>query len=370
MVGGGKASWVQMLSSASLSGSALLIPNLLRDEFGANTIEIGLITASFNAALFGSSFYFGRYSDVHGRRIILQVGLALTSIAIFLLIFAGDVSSIAIVRLIVGLCAGIYPSALLAHVYDSDKKVGKFSAFGSLGFGIGVFLAGIISIYYEIFLACSILMFAAFTISLLIPFPREKHQKVPLFPREILKRNYPVYLSVMFRHTGANMIWVIYPLFLQDLGAASWFIGTIYAVNALAQFVFMNFVDRFSSKKLVIAGFIFSIVTFPSYTLATEAWQIIPAQITIAAAWSSLYVGSVKFVMERNEEKGTSAGLLQSSLSISAIIGAVCGGIAAYVYGYHGAMYIATVLASIGLVVFFISLRRVERSPKKEIKTV
>ncbi len=142
MVGGGKASWVQMLSSASLSGSALLIPNLLQDEFGANTIEIGLITASFNAALFGSSYYFGRYSDVHGRRMILQVGLALTSVAIFLLIFAGDVSSIAIVRLIVGLCAGIYPSALLAHVYDSDKKVGKFSAYGSLGFGIGVFMAG------------------------------------------------------------------------------------------------------------------------------------------------------------------------------------------------------------------------------------
>ena len=370
MVGGGKASWVQMLSSASLSGSALLIPNLLRDEFNANTIEIGVITASFSAALFCSSYYFGRYSDIHGRKMILQVGLALTSVAIFMLIFADSVTSLALVRLLIGLCAGIYPSALLAHVYDSDKKVGKFSAYGSLGFGVGVFLAGVISIYYQIFLACSILMFAAFTISLLMPFPTEKHHKVPFFPKEILRRNYPVYLSVMFRHTGANMIWVIYPLFLQDLGAAPWFIGTIYAVNAVAQFVFMNIVDRFSSKSLVAAGFIFSIITFPSYTLATEAWQIIPAQITIAAAWSSLYVGSIKYVMERNEEKGTSAGLLQSSLSISAIIGAICGGLAAYVYGYHGAMYIATVLAILGLIVFYVSTRKVEGSLGKGINPV
>ncbi|MFA5313986.1 MAG: MFS transporter [Methanomassiliicoccales archaeon] len=350
-----KAPWIQMLSSGALSGSALLIPNLLRNDFGADTIQIGVITASFNAALFASSFYFGRYSDVHGRKRVMQTGLLLTSIAIFLLVFASSTETFFIVRVLIGLCSGIYPSALLAHVYDSDKKVGKFSAYGSMGFGIGTFAVGVIGIYFEIFLFCSILMAGAFAVSLTVQFGEERHQKVPLFPKDIMLRNFPVYLSIMFRHIGANMIWVIYPLFLEDLGASMLFIGSIYAINALAQFVFMQYVDRYGSVRLVTFGFIFSIITFPSYTIATEAWQIIPSQILIAAAWSCLYVGSVKYVMERNDEKGTSAGLLQSSLSISAIIGALIGGAAAFTVGYHGAMYIATFMAIIGVVIFIVS---------------
>jgi MFS family permease len=358
-----------MLSSAAMSGAALLIPNLLRDQFDTNIIQIGVIAASFNASLFLSSYYFGRYSDVHGRRLILRAGLVLTAISIFMLIFADSSNTLWMVRILMGLCAGMYPAALLAHVYESDKKVGKFSAYGALGFGIGVFLAGMIGIYYGIFLICSLMMFGAFVIALTMPFGEERHQKIPFLPRDIIRRNFPVYLSIMFRHIGANMIWVIYPLFLEDLGAAPWFIGVIYAINAFGQFFFMQYIDRFSSTRLVTFGFIFSIITFPSYILVTEAWQIIPAQLSIAAAWSCLYVGSVKYVMERNEEKGTSAGLLQSSLSISAIVGALVGGVAAFTLGYHGAMYIATVLAICGVIIFYISHKWVTEHPGKEIKT-
>jgi predicted MFS family arabinose efflux permease len=77
----------------------------------------------------------------------------------------------------------------------------------------------------------------------------------------------------------------------------------------------------------------------------------------IALAWSTLYVGSVKYVMERNEEKGTSAGILQSVLSVSAILGALLGGVAEEIYGYHGCMYLATVIAIVGFVIFIISDR-------------
>jgi hypothetical protein len=50
-----KGASIQGLSRAGFSGSALLIPSMLRGDFGANTIEIGLIAASLNAALFSSS---------------------------------------------------------------------------------------------------------------------------------------------------------------------------------------------------------------------------------------------------------------------------------------------------------------------------
>jgi MFS family permease len=362
-----KVGWIQVLSSAGLSGSALLIPNMLRGDFGANIIEIGLITAVFNAAVFSSSWIFGRATDVHGKRRILQMGLLITSIALFLQIFAHDTLMVGISRVFVGTACGIYPSALLCHVYENDKKVGKFSAYGSLGFGLGTFLAGAIGIYYGIFIASAAMLLLAFVISLYLPFHAERCQKVPLFPAKIIKRNFPVYVSVMFRHIGANMIWVVYALFLADLGADPLFIGLVYGINAAAQFVFMNYVDRFGSKRLVLFGFIFSMITFPSYTLATDSWMIVPSQIMIAASWSCLYVGSVKYVMERNQEKGTSAGLLQSFLSISAIVGALLGGVATFSLGYHGTMYLATVMAGLGLLVFFFSNKWMERHDAKEL---
>jgi predicted MFS family arabinose efflux permease len=61
--------------------------------------------------------------------------------------------------------------------------------------------------------------------------------------------------------------------------------------------------------------------------------------------------------MERNKEKGTSAGILQSVLSISAILGALLGGVAEEIYGYHGCMYLATAIAIVGFFIFIISDR-------------
>jgi len=365
-----KASTVQMFSSAALSSASLLIPNLAQGEFGASTGDIGVVVASYSAAIFISSYVFGRYSDVHGRRSILKLGLIMSAMACFLQVLAFSTISLIAVRILVGLCAGMYPSALIAYVYDSDRKVGKFSSIGSLGFGIGVFMAGLIGVYTGIFLFSGIVMFIAFLVSLFLPFGKEVRHKVPFFPINVFKRNFPIYVSVMFRHTGANMIWVIYSLYLASLGADPLFIGAIYAVNALGQFVFMQFCDRYRSVPLILVGFIMSIITFPTYTLATIFWQILPAQIMIALAWSTLYVGSVKYVMERNDEKGTAAGLLQSALSISAILGALLGGVAAEVYGYHGCMYLATVIALAGLVIFIISDRWASKQFGKNLRPV
>ncbi len=364
-----KASTIQMLSSAGLSSSSLLIPNLCRDEFGSTTAEIGVIVAAYSAAIFASSYVFGRFSDVYGRRRLLLGGLLLSILAAGLQVFADSGPVMLFVRVLVGLCAGIFPAALLAYVYETDKKVGRFSSIGALGFGFGVFAAGFIGIYDGIFLFSAVMMACAYAVALYLPFGKETHQHVPIFPIHLLKKNFPVYASIAFRHTGANMIWVIYPLFLADLGADPFFIGAIYGINAFGQFAFMYFTDRYKSVALVIVGFVMSILTFPTYTLAGSWWQIIPAQVMIALSWSTLYVGSIKYVMERSDEKGTCAGLLQSMLSISAIIGAILGGIAAELYGYHGCMYIATVLAMIGLALFVITHHWLSKSGDKSLTT-
>jgi dipeptide/tripeptide permease len=58
--------------------------------------------------------------------------------------------------------------------------------------------------------------------------------------------------------------------------------------------------------------------------------------------------------------------MLQSSLSIAAIIGAVFGGMAAFALGYHGTMYVATVLAIIGLIIFYFTNKWMEQKSAKQ----
>ena len=347
-----KPSAIQFFSTAGVFASILLIPNLARDEFGATNVEIGFIVAFYSLALFISAYIFGRASDVHGRRMILRVGLLLSVISLSLQILAFDTLSLIIARVLVGFCAGMFPSALLVYVFDAKGKIGRFSAFGSLGFGFGVLVAGFIGDFDLIFLASSLLMAVAFLISLVLPFGKEVHQKVPLFPLEIMKKNFPIYAAVIIRHTGANMVWVTFPIFLEDIGAEPFFIGVIYATNAVVQFTAMQLIERFQAKYLMAAGLILSTTVFILFTRINLFWEILPLQVVLATAWACIYIGSLNYILVRNPEKGTSAGLLQSSISISAIMGAMVGGVISYAYGYHGAMFVAATMATIALALF------------------
>jgi MFS family permease len=130
---------IQFFSNAGLFASVLLIPNLARDQLGANSIEIGLIVASYSLALFVSSYIFGRASDVHGRRMVLRIGLILSAISLTLQMLAIDTFTLTIARLMVGFCAGIFPSALMAYAFDAEGKT-RFMVFGFQGFGSGVLM--------------------------------------------------------------------------------------------------------------------------------------------------------------------------------------------------------------------------------------
>jgi MFS family permease len=201
-------------------------------------------------------------------------------------------------------------------------------------------------------------LFVSFAIALSLPFAKEVRMTVPFFPAALIRRNAPVYLAMLIRHTGANMIWVTYPLFLASLGAEAYWIGVIYAVNAFGQVFFMTVSDRYDSALLIAIGLAGSAVTFYTFTLAGSFWEIIPSQVLLAAAWSCLYAGSLRYVLEKNEEKATASGLLSSTMSISGIVGPVLGGVSATAIGFVGTIYAAMAMSVLALIIFVYELSR------------
>jgi MFS family permease len=336
----------------------IFIPILAKD-LSASDFQVGLIVAAYGFALFISNYIFGRYSDVHGKKIFLISGLYLSGTACLIQILSDSVISLTISRIIVGFCAGIFPSALLAKAYLIKKeKIGKFMSFGSFGWSFGILIAGILSIYWKIFLFSSIMFFFAFLFSLLVSYKDDIKISVPMFPKEVIKRSAPAYVVMLIRHTGAMTLWAIFPLYLkEDLGGSLFHISILYSLNPLGQFFIMQLVDRFKSTRLITGGLVISIISFLGMAMVTEFWLMAIPWVILSLAWGFLYVGSMKFVMERNIEKATSTGILNSTLHISGIIGAFLGGVVAFNLGRIANIYVAATLSFIALILFFVLLR-------------
>ncbi|MCK5661447.1 MAG: MFS transporter, partial [Methanosarcinales archaeon] len=96
--------------------SLIFIP-ILASELGASYIEVGMIVSGFGAAMFISSFMFGKAADKHSFKTIIKLGLGVSAIAYFLQVLAYDPVSLAAARIFAGFSTGMYPAAIIAYVH-------------------------------------------------------------------------------------------------------------------------------------------------------------------------------------------------------------------------------------------------------------
>ncbi|MCX8172391.1 MAG: MFS transporter, partial [Archaeoglobaceae archaeon] len=320
----------------------------LAKELGASDVEIGIITSAYSFSTFIASSIFGRLSDLYNRKLILLSGLFLSALFFFAQCFVSNPLQLLIIRALIGFSIGIFPAALVSYAYEKSKNVGYFSAFGSLGWAFGQLLAGIIMVYCGIFLFGALLFLTAFFMVLKeeIPFHRIKRPKSSL---RIIRENFSIYFAFLLRHIGASAVWLIFPIYLAELGISKFWIGVIYFTNSFLQFIIMQKIERFNPNLLLNLGTVFSGLAFLLYAFATEIHEFLAIQLLIAIGWSTMYVGSLRIVLERNVEKNSSAGFLNSTIYLSTIIGSLVGGFIAEEFEYRYCLYFGSVLCFLAL---------------------
>ena len=186
-----KLDMINFLSFGAKMSTFTYIP-VFAQNLGISNIEIGLIAAASSLSLFFSSFLFGRASDRIGRKFFLLAGLSLSTVSLFMLIFAEDFYSLLILDVIVGFCLGIFPASLIAFVHESKRDLSKFSSFGALGWTFGVLTAGSIAIYFGVsgvFVFSALLLLLAFLTVTSINFPKHHAIDVPRFPVQVIRKN-------------------------------------------------------------------------------------------------------------------------------------------------------------------------------------
>jgi MFS transporter, DHA1 family, tetracycline resistance protein len=154
-----------------LLGFSLILPLLpyYAEQYGANDIVIGLLTASYAAAQFIGAPLLGRLSDQYGRRPILLVSIAGTILGFVLLAIAEPLGAalggavlaantavlivLFVSRMLDGLTGG---NISVAQAYISDistpenrnKALGTIGAAFGLGFIIGPAIGGLLSVRF------------------------------------------------------------------------------------------------------------------------------------------------------------------------------------------------------------------------------
>ena len=342
---------IQLLTNTSHTMSNVFVP-IFAASLGASFFEIGLISALFGLASFVSSFIFGKAADINRLRPIVLIGLVVSGVAFFLQVFAYDALSLALSRALVGFCMSIYPAALTVYIYYQKGSIGKFTSFGSLGWMIGYLLAAVIVDVHFLFILSSVFYFVAFLNALKLKDIEKPSMNISYFSVDTFSRNIGVYLSIFVRHVGAVAVWTMLPLYLLHLGANNFWIGVIYAINPLVQFIVMRRMDGLDNEWLVKWGCITSGLAFTCYLFAPSFIYVIPGMICVAFGWSFLYVGGNQLLVSRNAEKATATGILNSVIAAASIVGSVAGGIMLQQFGYKETLIFGIVCSLLGMAFF------------------
>lgn len=372
---------MQLLTNIAYTSSSLFIP-IYASETGANSAEIGAIIASYSLALLLSNYTLGRLSDMYGRRVILVACLLFASLMALLQLVAATPVVLLTVRFLLGLSAGS-SSSLIAYAIDLKRDLGYFSSIAAMGSAIGQGFAGAViylfagraighSLFAPVFLMSSLLLFISFVLSLKTKYPENPSRgSVRFFPAGVFSRGKAAYISLSLRHFGATAIWALFPIFCLALTPASYpyslrlaLVASIYVLNSVVQIVSMRFLTRGRSPRtLTLWGIILSALTFFSFTLARNFAELAATQLMLGVGWSFMYVGGLRYVVERSSSRGASAGLLASFMAMSGIGGPIAGGAIATgvaslgfgdAGGYLAVMYAAAALTAVAAIVFYL----------------
>lgn len=340
-------------------------------ELGLSDQEIAITATLYALIFFIISILTGRLSDILGSRKFFVIFGSITGVITIAGLLIPDKLIFILFRALSGLGFGMIAPSLVALVSDKGDKIGNFSSFGSFGWGIGVLVSGILGLFWLpaifIFGVLALVGSSVVAFSLREEDPNKKETK-KLTQDSLITvfwERKSAYLSLGLRHTFANAIWTFWPLFLVALGANTFWIAIIQFTNAFTQFIIMQkYTDKLSCEKMIYLGLFLSATSFFSFTLPGNFWGIIPLQILLGISWAFLYVGTLRYSVEKSSyDKSTSSGILMSTQAVSGIFGPLLALIIITLGGDYVDIMLLAALATLITFLGFIIAKNVKKSP-------
>ncbi|MBN1566509.1 MAG: MFS transporter [Acidobacteria bacterium] len=357
----------------SMLGMGIVSPFLpiYANSLGASSLQIGLVQAAFNITGIGTLLFVGRLSDRFGRKSFLSGGLSILTIASAGLMYANDIASLILWRLVQGLGASAHLPIAQAYLGDitpeggEGKWMGYFNAILFAGMGAGPLIGGFIADAFSIkttFLFMAILNVVGLVATLL--FLKEMPRKTARGGNASIIA--PLKSRIMqgvlsFRMTtgiGTASLMAFMPLFADlRIGLSASLIGILMAARtpvSILQSYTGRLADKWNRRKMVVCGGAASIIAVVFLPLTGGFWSLLAVYISITLAQAFAVPPANAYAVHegRTYGMGASMTMFMLAMQLGNGVGPVALGSLADLFGLECVFYAAAVFMAAGVVLF------------------
>jgi DHA1 family multidrug resistance protein-like MFS transporter len=374
---------------STVTGVGIVVPLLpvYAHDLGASGFFIGLIFGAFSLGRIFCLPYFGRLSDLKGRKPLILPGLfAYAFISLGFVLFK-QVNALIILRFFQGIASAMLMPIIQAYVGDITPTgnegftMGLFNMSMFCGLSIGPLLGGVIHDRFSLetaFIIMGLLALAGFLLCLfLLPPTRSERNlnsgKIPIewktlfFDRDVAS----IFLFRFSYIVCIGIIWAFLPLFAKlKFSSSSSAIGVLIMLGVLVsgalQIPMGAVADKLSKKWMVIVGGLIVACAIFSFEWVRGFWGLV---------WASIFFGigggiSMPALMaiavvkgSKTDSMGSVMAILTLAHSLGMLCGSLIGGVMMDVFQLRVAFPLGAAVMALTVVVFFISTSSRRRLP-------
>jgi MFS family permease len=360
---------------AGYFGSYMRLPvvPLFARSIGADTVQIGLINSSFLLMAGLLSLPLGVLSDRVGRKLLILVGLLVSSCTSLLLCFAQSPAQMVAIYVLFGIGLAAFAPTMMSFVADFSPTTHLGRSYGwytmavyggmSLGPAAGGWVAEW-SGYRSVFVASGLWILAVCLLTALFlpgsPHPQStgsQKKPVPIIAKELF-RNRPLlacWLVTLGGCLSLGMFVTFVPVHAHEQGIGIGQIGLIFAAqalfNALSRIPFGRLSDTVDKRSnLVVLGLIGFAASIAGFGVATNILLFVSFAIGVGVSMGLAFtaVGALISEVVSPDSRGLAMGGYNTAIYFGMMLSSLVMGIVIRAIGF---MYSFFIVAAINLAI-------------------
>ena len=338
---------------AAVTGVGIVVPLLpiWAHDLGASGIYVGLIFGAFSISRTFFLPYFGRLSDVKGRKPIILPGFFAYAVISVAFIFSEAVNTLIIIRFFHGIASAMLMPVIQAYIGDITPQgregatMGLFNMSLFLGLSLGPVIGGVIKDYLSLqasFICMGSLALLGFFLSLfLLPPTRSErglNAAAKSFSWKTLLDDRPLTGLLLFRFAYVvcvGIMWGFIPLYADiKFGASGSLIGILIMLGIFISGIFhipMGYVaDRVSKKLMVAIGGLIISYAILSFRWAGQVHDLVMASILFGLGGGIAMPALMAMAVLKGSKAnamGSVMALMTVAHSLGMLSGALLGGL-------------------------------------------
>jgi MFS family permease len=365
---------------ATITGVGIVVPLLpvYANNLGASGFYIGLIFGAFSLSRSAFLPWFGRWSDLKGRKPFIVTGLLAYAGVSVAFILSTQVGHLIIIRFFQGIASAMIMPVVQAYIGDITPPgqegftMGMFNMSMFFGLSLGPVAGGLIKDHFSLnttFMAMGFLALVGFGLCLgLLPDKsREfamRHEKKPRRWRDIVGDRVIMGLFCFrLAYTGSiGIIWGFLPVLADEqLGLSSSQIGILVMLGVLISGAIqapMGYVaDRWRRKPMVIMGGLLAGAAVFAYSRADSFMELFMIS-TVFGLGGGIAMPAIMAVSvnkgQQAEAMGSVISLLTMAHSLGMMFGALLAGLMMDWFQLRGAFELGAAWMFVGVVGFIL----------------